>query len=255
MIRAEIRFKNSAFISALERNGYKSIAGFARQSGISYHLLIDYANLKLIFKDEERKQKMIRMLDSDEWTLFEQYREVVEKENGVKKIVTDIPIDKIISLEDRSLLMLESPDGVDESMMHESLEEEVSVVLGTLKDREKEVLKMYYGIGGEPELNLFEIAEKIGLTRERTRQIKEKAVRRLRHRSRSRQLVPYVGHNKLKRVAKEWREEEQRKKKYISDRNINWWDAVKLEKTKPWNDGNDPWNKNNKQKGETNGTV
>ena len=49
MIRAEIRFKNSTFISELKRNGYKSIADFARQSEISYSALIDYANLKLIF--------------------------------------------------------------------------------------------------------------------------------------------------------------------------------------------------------------
>ena len=250
MIRAEIRFKNSVFISALERNGYKSIADFARQSGISYHLLIDYANLKLIFKDEERKQKMIRLLDSDEWTLFEQYREVVEKENGIKKIVTDIPIDKIVSLENRSLLMLESPDGVDESMIKESLEMDVSAALGTLKDREKVMLEMYFGIGDSHQMDYNEIAEEFGLSRARVMQICNKAIRRLRHRSRSEKLKPYVGHNKLKRVAKEWQEEEQRKKKYISDRNIGWWDAVKLEKTKPWNKGNDPWNNNDKQKGD-----
>ena len=198
MIRAEIKFKNSAFVSALDRCGYRSIAEFSRQSGISYYLLIDYANLKMVFKDDERMQKMIRMLDSDEWTLFEQYREVVEKENGVKKIVTDIPIDKIISLEDKSLLMLESPDGVDESMIHESLEEEVSAVLDTLKDREKEVLKMYYGIGSvdADRMDLNEIAEVFGLTRERTRQIKEKAVRRLRHRTNSTRLRNYLGHEK-----------------------------------------------------------
>ena len=92
--------------------------------------------------------------------------------------------------------MLESPDGVDESMIHESLEEEISAVLDTLKDREKEVLKMSYGIGGESELNLNEIAEKVGLTRERTRQIKNKAVRRLRHASRSDILRHYLGHEK-----------------------------------------------------------
>ena len=256
MIRAEIRFKNSAFMSALKKNRYKSIAEFSRQSGISYYLLIEYANLKMVFKDDERMQKMIRMLDSDEWTLFEQYREVVEKENGVKKIVTDIPIDKIISLENKSLLMLESPDGVDEGMIKESLEMDVSAALGTLKDREKVMLEMYFGIGDSRQMDYNEIAEEFGLSRTRVMQICNKAIRRLRHRSRSSKLVPYVGHNKLKRVAKEWQEEEQRKKKYISDRNIGWWDAVKLEKTKPWNKGNDPWNNNNKQKGETtNGTV
>ena len=250
MIRAEIRFKNSAFISALKRNGYRSVAAFSRQSGISYYALIDYANLKLIFKDEERKQKMMRLLDSDEWTLFEQYKEVVERENGVNKIVTDIPVDKIVSLSDNRLLQLESPDDIDEGMIKESLETDIAVALDTLKDREKEVLKMYYGIGSYDHMDLNEIAEKFGLSRERTRQIKEKAVRRLRHRSTSRKLRGYIGYNKLNRLSREWEEEQQRKAKYIRDRNLNWWDEAKLEKTKPWNEGNDPWNKNNNKKGE-----
>ena len=197
MIRAEIRFKNSAFWLALEENGYKSMAEFSRKAKIRYDRLLTYANLRYIFEDDsDTRQMMMALLQSDEWTLFDQYEKVIKKEGGIKKIVTDIPIDKIISLENRSVLMLESPDGVDESMMHESLEEEVSVVLDTLKDREKEILKMHYGIGGEPELDLNEIAEKVGLTRERVRQVRDKAVRRLRHASRSDILRYYLGHEK-----------------------------------------------------------
>ena len=191
MIRAEIRFKNSEFIVALKRNGYRSVADFSRQSEISYHLLIEYANLHMVFTDDKIKQKMIEMLDSDEWTLFEQYREVVESKNGVTKIVTDIPMDKIISLDDKRLLQIESPDGVDEFMIKESLGQEIAEVLDTLKDREKQVLKLYFGIGGEEEMTLEEIAEEYGLKRERIRQIKEKAIRRLRHRLRSAKLEPY----------------------------------------------------------------
>ena len=193
MIRAEIRFKNSAFISALDRCGYRSIAEFSRQSGISYYLLIDYANLKMVFKDDERMQKMIRMLDSDEWTLFEQYREVVERENGVNKIVTDIPVDKIVSLESKKLLQLESPDGIDESMIKESLEIDIASALDTLKQRGKHVLELFYGINRPYPLDLDEIAEEFRLSRERVRQIKEKAIRRLKHHSRSDNLIEYVG--------------------------------------------------------------
>ena len=197
MIRAEIKFKNSAFWTALEKNGYKSMAEFSRQTKIRYDKLLDYANLRYIFEDDrDTRQIMMALLQSDEWSLFDQYEKVIKKEGGIKKIVTDIPIDKIISLENRSVLMLESPNGVDESMMHESLEEEVSLALGTLKDREREILKMHYGIDGEPELNLSEIAEKFGLTRERVRQVRDKAVRRLRHASRSDILRYYLGHEK-----------------------------------------------------------
>ena len=193
MIRAEIRFKNSSFISALESNGYKSIAEFSRQSGLSYSLLIEYANLKHIFEDKERRELIINLLDSDEWTLFEQYKEVVERENGVNKIVTDIPVDKIVSLESKKLLQLESPDGIDESMIKESLEIDIAFALDTLKQREKHVLELFYGINRPYPLDLDEIAEEFGLSRERVRQIKEKAIRRLKHHSRSDNLIEYVG--------------------------------------------------------------
>tara|TARA_Y100000310_G_scaffold195667_1_gene195650 strand:+ start:490 stop:1230 length:741 start_codon:yes stop_codon:yes gene_type:complete len=245
MIRAEIRFKNSAFISALEKNRYKSIAEFSRQSGIGYHLLIDYANLKLIFEDEERKQKMMELLNSDEWTLFEQYREVVERENKIEKIVTDIPVDKIISLESNKLLQLESPDGIDESMIKESLEIDISAALEILKDREREVLKMFFGIDRLRSLDLDEIAEEIGLSRERVRQIKEKALRRLRHRTISRRLSEYMGVNRMKRLERERREESQRREKYMRDNDLKWWDGSmdKIDKLR-----NKPWN-NKQQKG------
>jgi len=74
-----------------------------------------------------------------------------------------------------------------------SLEKEVKDALGTLKDRERDVIKMYFGIDREYALTLNEIGEEFGLTRERVRQIKEKAIRRLRHRSRSKKLRTYLG--------------------------------------------------------------
>ena len=74
-----------------------------------------------------------------------------------------------------------------------SLEKEVKDALDTLKDREKDVIKMYFGIDREYALTLNEIGEEFGLTRERVRQIKEKAIRRLRHRSRSKKLRTYLG--------------------------------------------------------------
>tara|TARA_B100000965_G_scaffold189194_1_gene157932 strand:- start:473 stop:1672 length:1200 start_codon:yes stop_codon:yes gene_type:complete len=74
-----------------------------------------------------------------------------------------------------------------------SLEKEVKDALETLKDREKDVIRMYFGIDREYALTLNEIGDEFGLTRERVRQIKEKAIRRLRHRSRSKKLRSYLG--------------------------------------------------------------
>jgi RNA polymerase primary sigma factor len=81
----------------------------------------------------------------------------------------------------------------DEPLMAESLKDEIRQSLDTLKDREQQVIKMYFGIDRDYALTLNEIGEEFNLTRERVRQIKEKAIRRLRHRSRSKTLRTYLG--------------------------------------------------------------
>ncbi|MFA4839516.1 MAG: sigma-70 family RNA polymerase sigma factor [Candidatus Neomarinimicrobiota bacterium] len=81
----------------------------------------------------------------------------------------------------------------DSLLMTESLKQEIRDSLNTLKDRERDVIKMYFGIDREYALTLNEIGEVFNLTRERVRQIKENAIRRLRHKSRSTELKPYLG--------------------------------------------------------------
>ncbi len=80
----------------------------------------------------------------------------------------------------------------DEDLFDEALQKEVIKALSTLTDRESEVIRLYFGIGREKPMTLEQIGTRFGLTRERVRQIKEKAIRRLRHSSRSRALAPYT---------------------------------------------------------------
>ncbi len=81
----------------------------------------------------------------------------------------------------------------DDILLDESLKIEVIRALKTLSDREAEVIRWYFGLDREHPLTLEEIGERFSLTRERVRQIKEKAIRRLRHTSRSRMLRSYLG--------------------------------------------------------------
>ena len=81
----------------------------------------------------------------------------------------------------------------DSELMRESLRVEVQQVLNTLSEREAEVIRLYFGLDDQQALTLEEIGEKFNLTRERVRQIKEKAIRRLRHASRSKALRTYLG--------------------------------------------------------------
>ncbi|MBS1647107.1 MAG: RNA polymerase sigma factor RpoD/SigA [Bacteroidetes bacterium] len=81
----------------------------------------------------------------------------------------------------------------DGQLMNESLSKEIDRALSTLTERERDVVKLFFGIGIPHGLTLEEIGAKFDLTRERVRQIKEKAVRRLRHSSRSKLLQQYLG--------------------------------------------------------------
>ena len=80
----------------------------------------------------------------------------------------------------------------DDPLLDDSLRREIEKALATLTPREAEVITLYFGINREQPLTLEEIGERFGLTRERVRQIKEKALRRLRHASRSRPLKSYL---------------------------------------------------------------
>jgi len=81
----------------------------------------------------------------------------------------------------------------DKELMQESLRIEIERALSTLSPREADVIRLYYGLNGNHPLTLEEIGETFGLTRERVRQIKEKAIRRLKHSSRSKILKQYLG--------------------------------------------------------------
>lgn len=81
----------------------------------------------------------------------------------------------------------------DRELLSESLKQEIDRALSTLTGREADVVKLFFGLGGSHAHTLEEIGEKFELTRERVRQIKEKAVRRLKHGSRSKLLKAYLG--------------------------------------------------------------
>lgn len=98
--------------------------------------------------------------------------------------------------EENSLIdVLENQDSpkADKSLLNESLQKEIERSLSTLTEKERDVVKYFFGIGMNHGLTLEEIGTKFDLTRERVRQIKEKAIRRLRHTSRCKLLKAYLG--------------------------------------------------------------
>lgn len=127
----------------------------------------------------------------------------IELDMSVDKVIDSLKVSgRHISMdapfvegEDNSLLdVLINDDApiADRTLINESLQKEIDRALATLTDRESEIIKMFFGLGCQ-EMTLEEIGDKFQLTRERVRQIKEKAIRRLRQDSRSKLLKSYLG--------------------------------------------------------------
>ena len=116
-----------------------------------------------------------------------------KKKNSGRHLSMDAPL---VEGEDSNLYDVlrsgESPNP-DRELIHESLQTEIERALETLTPREADVVRLYFGLGDQHPMTLEEIGETFDLTRERVRQIKEKAIRRLKHTSRSKILKTYLG--------------------------------------------------------------
>jgi RNA polymerase primary sigma factor len=105
----------------------------------------------------------------------------------------DAPIAEDEDTKFLDIFVSEDTPRTDTNLMRESLNKEIQRSLSTLTEKERDVINLYYGIGMNHGLTLDEIGAKFNLTRERVRQIKEKAIRRLKHTSRSKLLKAYLG--------------------------------------------------------------
>ena len=146
-----------------------------------------YSNLEQEFEREPNANELAQELDMEVSEIAETL-----KISG-KHVSMDAPFTQ--GEENRLLDVIENDQqpNPDYVLMNESLKTEIERALSSLSERESEVIKLYFGLNKEHSLTLEEIGERFNLTRERVRQIKEKAIRRLRHASRSKNLRAYLG--------------------------------------------------------------
>lgn len=146
-----------------------------------------YAELEQLNERAPSAEEIAQELDMTEEDVKESLK------NSGRHISMDAPL---VEGEDSNLYDVlksgESPNP-DRELMNESLRIEIERALQTLTPREADVIRLYFGLGGQHTMTLEEIGETFDLTRERVRQIKEKAIRRLKHTSRSKILKTYLG--------------------------------------------------------------
>lgn len=146
-----------------------------------------YSNLKQEFEREPSPEELATELEMD----IDEISDTM-KLSG-KQVSMDAPF---TSGEENSLLDIIEDDqqpSPDNQLINESLKVDIKDVLASLPEREAEILRLYFGLDVDYAMTLEEIGEKFNLTRERVRQIKEKAIRRLRHASKSKNLKSYLG--------------------------------------------------------------
>ena len=149
----------------------------------------DFAKLEQEF---ERTPTAVELAESLDMTIDEVKQSL---KNAGRHVSMDAPLKQGDESSSTMYDVLRTGDSPapDDQLMTESLRREIERSLKTLTPREADVIRLYFGLNGEHPMTLEEIGERFDLTRERVRQIKEKAIRRLKHTSRSRILKGYLG--------------------------------------------------------------
>jgi RNA polymerase primary sigma factor len=199
LIRAARRFdekKNFKFISyAVWWIRQAILQALAEQSRIIKLPLNRVGTIHKIGKTQSRlEQKYRRAPNPDEIAEELQIDESEVRETlkiGNSHLSLDAPLQQGEDSKLMDVLQDTEQEKPDECVLDISLQAEIDKTLDTLSEREKEVVKLYFGIGEETAHTLEEIGQRFNLTRERVRQIKEKALRRLKHSSRSKRLRIY----------------------------------------------------------------
>lgn len=146
-----------------------------------------YARLEQEFEREPNAEEIADILEVTENEVKESMK------NAGRHVSMDAPL---IQDEDNTMYdVLRSEEAItpETELLYESLRKEIDRAISTLTPREADVVRLYFGLNGSHPMTLEEIGEKFDLTRERVRQIKEKAIRRLKHTSRSKILKSYLG--------------------------------------------------------------
>ncbi|MBQ8761314.1 MAG: sigma-70 family RNA polymerase sigma factor [Bacteroidales bacterium] len=146
-----------------------------------------YARLEQEFEREPNAEEIAEALDITESEVKESMK------NAGRHVSMDAPL---VQDEDNNMYDVLKSDEVvtpETELLYESLRKEIDRAISTVTPREADVVRLYFGLNGSHPMTLEEIGEKFDLTRERVRQIKEKAIRRLKHTSRSKILKSYLG--------------------------------------------------------------
>ena len=182
--RVKITIRNERLLAAMEGMGYKSVAEFSRNQGLNGVKVREIFSGKIPPLDREGNPKELtkEILEILNLTIEKAFTEKQLK--GFKKHTFEVKI------EEEKLLQIISPAKNQEiKVIEQEVKSKLSEILSTLTPREEKILRMRFGIGMDTDHTLEEVGRKFFVTRDRIRQIEARALRKLKHPSRSKQLM------------------------------------------------------------------
>jgi RNA polymerase sigma factor (sigma-70 family) len=187
----KVTVRNNLVLTAINNSGYTNLAKFAKDNRLSLGLLYDTINLKRppMLQTGEFSPFAMKLMETlgacptDLWT-NEQLTMKLKRNTSYRELGTE-ELQKCLQSSARSLIGL---DYCEQEAEEQEAEEIIEGMVDSLTPREARVLRLRFGLDGEDEHTLEEIAEKIGFTRERVRQVEAKALRKMRNPSRSKIL-------------------------------------------------------------------
>jgi RNA polymerase sigma factor (sigma-70 family) len=205
--RVKVIVRNNLLLTAIEEAGYKSVASFARELGYGPGDLQELVSLRKSpvnrngkFSDMAKKiMEVLGAAPHDLWTT-EQLTMNLHKNSMEHVVTTKFLLDTIsmksvlggnvLQLEGDTYEDVETPE---QNQIKKELKERVESSLDSLTPRQAKVLRMRFGIDGEPERTLEEVAKAFGVSNERIRQIEAKAMRLMRHPGRAEKIKEFLG--------------------------------------------------------------
>ena len=182
--RVKITIRNERLLAAMEGMGYKSVAEFSRNQGLNSVKVREIFSGKIPPLDREGNPKELtkEILEILNLTIEKAFTEKQLK--GFKKHTFEVKI------EEEKLLQIINPAKNQEiKVIEQEVKSKLSEILSTLTPREEKILRMRFGIGMDTDHTLEEVGRKFFVTRDRIRQIEARALRKLKHPSRSKQLM------------------------------------------------------------------
>jgi RNA polymerase sigma factor (sigma-70 family) len=192
--RVRITVRNNRFLAAIEAAGFKSCAAFAKECGLPYHAIIGLASMRAAPMSEDgtmseaalRVMKRLNAAPFDLWTEAQLMMKL--DRNSSERTMGEEEVAALMSQPQRLSITDPPEDLVAEGEMSRAVE----AVLQSLPPIEQQVLRARFGMDDGHEQTLEQVAASLGVTRERIRQIEAKALRRLRHPSRTYRLKSFL---------------------------------------------------------------